>query len=70
MSECEASFHTLRTLLTIALVLAQPNIDKPFDVFCDASGIGLGVCSCKEEELLPTLPDNCESMKSTIPPMI
>ena len=41
-SECDAAFHTLRTLLTLALVLAQPDIDKPFDVFCDASGIGLG----------------------------
>ena len=41
-SECDAAFHTLRTLLTSALVLAQPDIEKPFDVFCDALGIGLG----------------------------
>ena len=41
--ECEANFHTLRTMLTIAPMLAQPDIEKPFDVFCDASGIGLGV---------------------------
>jgi len=34
--ECEAAFHTLRTLLTSAPVLAQPDIEKPFDVFCDA----------------------------------
>ena len=34
--ECEAAFHTLRTLLTTAPVLAQPDIEKPFDVFCDA----------------------------------
>jgi len=40
--ECDAAFHTLRTLLTSAPVLAQPDIEKPFDVFCDASGIGLG----------------------------
>jgi len=31
--ECEATFHTLRTLLTTAPVLAQPDIEKPFDVF-------------------------------------
>ena len=37
-----AAFHTLRTLLISALVLAQLDIEKPFDVFCDASGIGLG----------------------------
>ena len=40
--ECEAAFHTLRTLLTSAPILAQPDIKKPFDVFCDASGTGLG----------------------------
>ena len=43
--ECEATFHTLRTLLTTAPVLAQPDIEKPFDVFCDASGTSLGVCA-------------------------
>jgi len=39
---CELAFHTLRKLLTTAPVLAQPNIEKPFDVFCDASKSGLG----------------------------
>ena len=41
-SECDAAFHTLRTLLTSAPILAQPNIEKPFDVFCDAFDTGLG----------------------------
>jgi hypothetical protein len=40
--ECDAAFHKLRTLLTPAPVLVQPDIGKPFDVYCDASGIGLG----------------------------
>jgi hypothetical protein len=40
--ECEAAFRTLRELLTTALVLAQPDIEKLFDVFCDASKNGLG----------------------------
>jgi len=40
--ECEADFNALRHLLTTAPVLAQPNIEKPFDVFCDASGTSLG----------------------------
>ena len=31
--ECEAAFHTLRTLLTSAPILAQLDIEKPFDVF-------------------------------------
>ena len=40
--EYEAIFHTLRTLLTTTPILAQPDIEKPFNVFGDASGIGLG----------------------------
>jgi hypothetical protein len=46
--ECEAAFHTLWTLLTIAPILAQPNIEKPFDVFCDASGTYLGCVLMQE----------------------
>jgi hypothetical protein len=40
--QCEEAFLTLKQLLTTALVLAQPNIEKPFDVYCDASDTGIG----------------------------
>jgi hypothetical protein len=40
--KCEEAFHTLRKLLTTAPVLAQPDCTKPFDIYCDASRIGLG----------------------------
>jgi hypothetical protein len=40
--QCEEPFLTLKKLLTTALVLAQPDIDQPFDVYCDASGTGIG----------------------------
>jgi hypothetical protein len=40
--QCEEVFLTLKKLLTTALVLAQPDIEKPFDVYCDASGTGIG----------------------------
>jgi len=36
--KCEQAFQTLRKLLTSAPVLAQPDITRPFDVYCDASG--------------------------------
>jgi hypothetical protein len=39
---CDEAFQTLKKLLTTSPVLAQPDIMKPFDVYCDASGTGLG----------------------------
>jgi hypothetical protein len=40
--QCEKAFLTLKKLLTTAPVLAQSDIEKPFDVYCDASGMGIG----------------------------
>ena len=40
--KCEQAFQTLRKLLTSAPVLAQPDITRPFDVYCDVSGTGHG----------------------------
>src|SRR5438105_6049592 len=51
-SDCEAAFQQLKTLLTIAPVLTQPNVTKPFDVYCDASGIGLGCVLVKEGKVV------------------
>ena len=39
---CEEAFQTLKDRLTTAPVLAQPDISESFDVYCDASRIGLG----------------------------
>jgi hypothetical protein len=33
-------------------VLVQPDIAKPFDVYCDASGTGLGFVLIKEERVI------------------
>jgi hypothetical protein len=40
--QCEETFLTLKKLLTSAPVLAQPNIDRPFDVYCNALGTCIG----------------------------
>jgi hypothetical protein len=40
--QCEEAFLTLKKLLTTAPVLAHPDIEKPFDVYCDASDTGIG----------------------------
>jgi hypothetical protein len=47
-SKCNEAFEQMKVLLTTTPVLAQPDIEKPFDVYCDASGSGLG-CVLMEE---------------------
>ena len=39
---CEASFQELKKRLITAPVLATPDINKEFMIYCDASGTGLG----------------------------
>jgi hypothetical protein len=50
--KCEDAFHALRQHLTIALVLAQPDNSKPFDVYCDAFGIGLGCVLMQDNRVI------------------
>jgi hypothetical protein len=38
----DEAFRNLKKLLTTSPALTQPDIAKPFDVYCDASGTGLG----------------------------
>jgi hypothetical protein len=40
--QCEEVFLSLKKLLTTAPVLAQPDIEKSFEVYCDASDTGIG----------------------------
>ncbi|KAK1681488.1 hypothetical protein QYE76_042336 [Lolium multiflorum] len=46
--KCEESFQQLKLRLTTAPILIMPDITKPFDVYCDASKIGLGCVLRKE----------------------
>jgi hypothetical protein len=46
--KCDEAFQTLKKLLTTLPVLAQPDIAKPFDVYYDASGTGLGCVLMQE----------------------
>ena len=41
-SACREAFQALKTFLTTAPVLVQPDIDRSFDVYCDTSKTGLG----------------------------
>jgi hypothetical protein len=45
-------FQTLKKLLTTSPMLAQPDITKPFDVYCDASDTGLGCVLMQERRVI------------------
>jgi hypothetical protein len=51
-SKCNKAFEQLKVLLTTAPVLAQPDIEKPFDVYCDASDNGLGCVLMQEGRVI------------------
>jgi hypothetical protein len=51
-SRCNEAFEQLKVLLTTAPVLAQPDIEKPFDVYCDASGSDLGCVLMQEGRVI------------------
>jgi hypothetical protein len=50
---CDEAFKHLKKLLTTSPVLAQPDTTKPFDVYCDASGTGLGGVLMQEGRVIP-----------------
>ena len=50
--KCEEAIQTLKVRLTTALVLATPDSTKPFDVYCDASGTGLGCVLMQDNRLI------------------
>jgi hypothetical protein len=49
---CNEAFEQLKVLLTTAPVLAQPDIEKPFDVYYDASGSGLRCVLMQEGQVI------------------
>jgi hypothetical protein len=49
---CDEAFKHLKKLLTTSSVLAQPNTIKPFDVYCDAFGTGLGGVLMQEGQVI------------------
>jgi hypothetical protein len=59
----EDVFHALRQHLTTAPVLAQPDNTKPFEVYCDASGTGLGCVLMQDNRVI-------DPMSRTTPHMI
>jgi hypothetical protein len=50
---CQKCFDELKERLTTAPVLVMPDIHKGFDVYCDASHLGLGCVLMKEGNVIP-----------------
>jgi hypothetical protein len=50
--KCEDAFQALRQHLTTTPVLAHPDSSKPFDVYCDASGTGLGCVLMQDNRVI------------------
>jgi hypothetical protein len=48
----DEAFQTLKKLLTTSIMLAQSDIAKTFDVYCDASGTGLGSILMQEGRVI------------------
>jgi hypothetical protein len=67
--QCEDVFLTLKKLLTTAPILAQPDIEKLFDVYYDASGMGIGGVLIQDVVQLLMHRDNFDAMKSITPLM-
>ncbi|KAK1693160.1 hypothetical protein QYE76_009857 [Lolium multiflorum] len=53
--KCEASFQELKKRLVTAPVLTMPDITKDFDVYCDASKLGLGSVLMQEGKVIAYL---------------
>jgi hypothetical protein len=50
--QCEEVFLTLKKLLTTAPVLAQPDIEKSFNVYYNASGTGIGGVLMQDDHVI------------------
>jgi hypothetical protein len=60
--ECQKSFNQLRFNMMAALVLVMPDLQKNFDIYCDASRQGLDVCLCKKDTSSLTHLTSCGNM--------
>jgi hypothetical protein len=51
-SECQEAFEKVKHALTNAPVLAPPELEKPFELVSDASGVGLGAVLLQDGRLM------------------
>jgi hypothetical protein len=63
-SKCNEAFEQLKELLTTAPVLTQSDIEKSFDVYCDALGIGIGCVLMQEGRVIAYASRQLRHMRS------
>jgi hypothetical protein len=51
-SKCQDSFNQLKLRLMSPLVLVMPDLQKGFDIYCDACGQGLGCVLMQEGHVI------------------
>jgi hypothetical protein len=51
-TKCEESFQELKKQLVTAPIFTMSNITKNFDVYCDASKLGLGCVLMQEGKVI------------------
>jgi hypothetical protein len=69
-AERDEAFQTLKNLLTTSPMLAQPDIIKSVDVYCDASSTRLGCVLMQDGRVIVYSSQQLPIMNSTIPCMI
>jgi hypothetical protein len=62
-SSCESSFKELKKRLTTTPVLVMLNIEKPFSIYCDASGQGLRCVLMQDGRVIAYASRQLRSMK-------
>jgi hypothetical protein len=53
--KCEECFQELKKRLVTAPILTMPDITKSFDIYCDASKLGLGCVLMQEGKVIAYL---------------
>jgi hypothetical protein len=66
----EAIFQELKKILTTTLVLTMPDLEKPFSIYCDASGQGLGCVLMQDNHVVAYASRQLRKHEENTRPMI
>jgi hypothetical protein len=70
MPRHEASFQELKKRLTTAPVLTMPDVERPFSIYCDASGQGLGCMLMQDGHVVAYASRQLRKQEENTRPMI